>query len=233
MSTAQTRATQALAYAKQQAAKPTRDWHNLCLQFVRTCLGVPALQPNAKKGWENADRRHPTTNPADIPAGVPVWFKTGTVNWHVALSAGDGACYSTDVPRGKISKIAISTLCRSWGITLLGWSEDINEVRVYTPPATPAGAVSLAGLINAARTDPDRKGQSTTNYAAVILVERALVAEGLLAAAMADGHYGTATIDAYARWQRALGYRGKAADGIPGKASLTRLGAKHGFKVIA
>lgn len=102
-------------------------------------------------------------------------------------------------------------------------------------PSTGAAGtrVSLAGLINAARTDPAKQGQDTTNYAAVVPVERALVAEGLLAAPMADGHYGTATIAAYARWQRSLGYKGKDADGVPGKASLTALGKKHGFEVIA
>ncbi len=38
---------------------------------------------------------------------------------------------------------------------------------------------------------------------------------------------------AYARWQRSLGFKGRAADGIPGPASLTALARKAGtFKVI-
>ncbi|MGW3686524.1 hypothetical protein [Streptomyces sp. NPDC005125] len=36
---------------------------------------------------------------------------------------------------------------------------------------------------------------------------------------------------AYAAWQRHLGFRGSSADGIPGTASLTALGVKHGFAV--
>ncbi|HEY5837180.1 MAG TPA: peptidoglycan-binding protein LysM, partial [Streptomyces sp.] len=47
-----------------------------------------------------------------------------------------------------------------------------------------------------------------------------------------DGSFGTRTRDAYAAWQRHCGYTGPAADGIPGKASLARLGEKHGFKVV-
>jgi hypothetical protein len=42
------------------------------------------------------------------------------------------------------------------------------------------------------------------------------------------------TVQAYAAWQRSKaggGYTGKAADGIPGKASLTKLGARRGFTV--
>ncbi|MEK8170586.1 peptidoglycan-binding protein [Streptomyces sp. M19] len=63
-------------------------------------------------------------------------------------------------------------------------------------------------------------------------MEKALVAEGLLAKSLADGHFGTATVDAYAAWQRRCGYSGKSADGIPGKTTLTKLGSAHGFKVV-
>lgn len=38
-----------------------------------------------------------------------------------------------------------------------------------------------------------------------------------------DGHYGPVTKRVYAGWQRYLGYKGKGADGIPGRASLSRL----------
>ena len=37
----------------------------------------------------------------------------------------------------------------------------------------------------------------------------------------------------YAAWQRRLGYRGKDADGVPGRVSLTKLGRKTGrFRVV-
>lgn len=36
----------------------------------------------------------------------------------------------------------------------------------------------------------------------------------------------------YKAWQRELGYRGKAADGIPGYASLSALGQRGGFRVV-
>ncbi|NHB85204.1 hypothetical protein G7085_12800 [Tessaracoccus sp. HDW20] len=77
--------------------------------------------------------------------------------------------------------------------------------------------VSLAGLLNAVRADPPKPGQTTTNWAAVLPVERALVAEGLLTAALADGHFGTTSIAAYAAWQRRCGYTGRDADGIPAR----------------
>lgn len=92
--------------------------------------------------------------------------------------------------------------------------------------------VSLHGLINAALTDPPKKGTATTNWAAVMPVEKALIAEGLLHPDRLDGHYGTDTVTAYSSWQWRCGYRGKDADGIPGKSSLVALGNKHGFTVV-
>ena len=129
--------SQAIAWAKTQTSNPSRSWHNLCLMFVRSCFGVAAREPNAKRAWEAAKHRHHTTSAAAIPAGVPVFWRTGTVNWHIAISIGGGYCYSTDIPRGKVGRIGITDLSRRWGATLLGWTEDLNGVRVYSPPAKP------------------------------------------------------------------------------------------------
>lgn len=95
-----------------------------------------------------------------------------------------------------------------------------------------APVVDLSLTVGAARSDPKAPGTPVT-YAGVRYVENALVAEGLLPADLADGHYGTATVAAYAAWQRRMGYSGTDADGIPGTRSLTRLGSLHGFKVVA
>lgn len=92
--------------------------------------------------------------------------------------------------------------------------------------------VDLSQLVAAAKSNPKAPGQPTT-YAGVKTVEAALVDEGLLSKAYSDGHYGTTTLTAYAAWQRRCGYTGNAADGIPGRASLERLGDKHGFTVVA
>ncbi|MFE0763669.1 N-acetylmuramoyl-L-alanine amidase [Streptomyces smyrnaeus] len=95
--------------------------------------------------------------------------------------------------------------------------------------------VSLSRLIAAARSNPPVQGQPVT-YAGVATYETALVDEGLLAKTYLDGHFGTTTVTATSEWQERCGYRGRkpgqAADGIPGRDTLTRLGAKHGFDVI-
>lgn len=112
----------------------------------------------------------------------------------------------------------------------------------YKPEPKPAASsgssgskrpqVSLKALVQAFKADAPRKG-TPVSYAPTKYVEQALVAEKLLAAQYADGHAGTATRSAYALLQHRYGYSGKDADGIPGKASLTRLGKAHGFDVVA
>lgn len=97
------------------------------------------------------------------------------------------------------------------------------------PGARPA--VSLKAVLAAARYDAKAKGTPTEHKVDVLPVERALVAEKLLDAKYADGSFGTLTITSYAAWQHKLGYKGADANGIPGAASLAKLGAKHGFTV--
>jgi hypothetical protein len=106
-----------------------------------------------------------------------------------------------------------------------------------TSPGTPTPAkpkVSLAHVVYAARHDPAAAQGHTSYKAEVLLVEKALKAEGLLSTQYVDGSFGSLTVTAYARWQRSPaggGYTGDAADGIPGKASLKLLAARHGFTV--
>jgi hypothetical protein len=114
----------------------------------------------------------------------------------------------------------------------------LDDSKPAPKPAAPAlpkpkrPVVDLSRLVAAARSNPKASGTPVT-YAGVRIVETALVDAGLLAKVYSDGHFGTATVDAYAKWQRRLGYSGSAADGIPGKTSLTKLGVKYGFTVAA
>lgn len=101
------------------------------------------------------------------------------------------------------------------------------------PQPTSKPKVSLAHIVYAARHDPAAAQGHTTYRAEVLVVERALAAEKLLASQYVDGSFGSKTVAAYAALQRRYGYSGSAADGIPGKTSLTRLGDKHGFTVTS
>lgn len=109
-------------------------WEGLCLKRVRTLLGVPARHPSAWEAWKHAQDRHYSRNP---PRGVPVFWRGG--RWgHVALSDGNGMCFSTDIKRkGKLDRVKISLIHDRWGYVYVGWSEDVNGVRVYDPNEVP------------------------------------------------------------------------------------------------
>jgi len=59
----------------------------------------------------------------------------------------------------------------------------------------------------------------------VLAVEQALQARQLLDATWVDGYFGSKTVEAYAAYQRSLGFSGLDANGLPGKTSLTSLGS--------
>ncbi|TJZ44221.1 hypothetical protein FCH28_31570 [Streptomyces piniterrae] len=65
----------------------------------------------------------------------------------------------------------------------------------------------------------------------VLTVQYALEKAVGLDYSSAPGTFGPRTKEAYANWQRHLGFSGGDADGIPGKTSLKKLGAEYGFKV--
>jgi hypothetical protein len=203
-------AAKAIEAAHAERIKPTakapRLWRGLCLQFTRTMLGVPSRDPSAIAAWKAVpkDQRHPNSVP---PPGVPVFWQGGTYG-HVALSAGDGYVLSTDIRRaGKVDKVKIELIGQRWGYKLLGWTESLNGRRVWSPPKP----VSVAQV----RDFVERNGHYPNGR-----ITKALIAEGF------DN-----TIEGYASWQKACGYTGPDADGLAGRNTLMRLGAKHGFEV--
>lgn len=100
------------------------------------------------------------------------------------------------------------------------------------PAPQPQGVtVSLSRILQAQQIDVPAYTGHQTFPADVQAVEGALHAAGLLDAAWVDGSWGTFTNQAYAAWQRQCGYSGRDADGVPGMASLTKLGAAYGFGV--
>ncbi|SDP33679.1 hypothetical protein SAMN04489867_2111 [Pedococcus dokdonensis] len=86
--------------------------------------------------------------------------------------------------------------------------------------------VNMEATVKAAQIDPRRADDTVTTgaKASVLAVEQALQARHLLDASWVDGYFGTKTVDAYAAYQRSLGYTGLDANGLPGRTSLTTLG---------
>ncbi|RBQ21113.1 peptidoglycan-binding protein [Spongiactinospora rosea] len=93
-------------------------------------------------------------------------------------------------------------------------------------------SVNMEATVKAAQIDPRRADETRTPgaKASVLLVEKALRDRRLLDGQWVDGYFGSTTITAYAKYQKSLGYKGLAANGLPGKTSLVKLGAGR-FKV--
>lgn len=138
------RGNAACKWGRAQVDRPIKDFERLCLQFVRMAFDLPAVFPDAGTAWDRAELKHRTTDPNTIPRGVPVFWELPSVADHVALSLGGGLCLSNDVKRrGRIDVVRIDSIRTAWGAQLLGWTEDLNGARVWTPkpkapPAPPA-----------------------------------------------------------------------------------------------
>lgn len=219
-------ATQAAAREVQSAS---RDWQGWCLKFVRIMLGVAASYNSAIDAWSGAKKKHPSGTP---PKGVPVFWAIGKFG-HVALSDGNGWCYSTDIRRrGKVDRVPISEIHARWGATYLGWTEDLNGVTVYNPPKPPASAPAKAGGVNPVSLSALQyhalygtgKYSPASSGPVVEAVKRRLVQLGC-------GTEASSFRSCYAVWQRKLGYQGSAADGIPGRTSLIALAKKSNWTV--
>lgn len=123
------------AAAVRYARTITRWPVGYCLKYVRTCFNVGSKYGSAIVAWNNAKYRHGTSSVP--PIGVPVFFKGGRYG-HVAISVGNWKCRTTDYPRaGVVSEVDIRTLAKVWNYPYIGWTEDINGVRVYTKPVAP------------------------------------------------------------------------------------------------
>lgn len=111
------------------APTPGTGW---CLMMVRLCYGIGPGAATAAQAWVQARERHATTSASRIPRGYPVfWLGGSTGAGHVAVSAGDGFCWSTDIKRpGRFDRVPIAQVHDQWGLQLVGWAEDLNGTTV-------------------------------------------------------------------------------------------------------
>lgn len=139
---------QALAWCLSQSTRPTRDWTDDCYLFTRTAYDLPAVgdvdgngRATAVDGWKAAKHRHPETDPHKIPRGVPVFWSGGSHgDGHAAPSVGGGQIWTTDLIRpGRIDLAPISLVHRQWGLTLLGWTEDLGGHVIERPTTNQEG----------------------------------------------------------------------------------------------
>ncbi|WP_091674710.1 peptidoglycan-binding domain-containing protein [Amycolatopsis marina] len=123
-----------------------------------------------------------------------------------------------------LTKVAVLTAGTAMSFGVAAPAQAEHDVAAMALPSA-----NMEAVLKAAQIDPRRAGTELTpgSKASVVLVEEALTARGLLDGKYVDGHFGTATISAYAAYQRSLGYSGIDASGLPGPTSLQKLGSQR------
>lgn len=133
---------------------------NTCLKQQRLLFDVPSYDftpgngrdPWAIEAFDFAKLRHPETNPLKIPRGYPVFWRRAGRPGHIALSLGGGKCLTTDNPTsGRFGIVNIDTITKGWGMSLVGWTQDLNKVLIVS------GAASTATPPTAAAPTPGGK----------------------------------------------------------------------------
>jgi hypothetical protein len=204
-------------------AKLHTSWSpsGMCAQFVRSCFGVGAYYGSARLQWLNARYKHRTSDPNNIPPAVPIYWSGGSKGFgHVAFSVGGGLCRSTDWPsRGRVGIARVSDIHRLWGHTLVGWTEDINRVRVYAPPVASSAAAGERA-VRLASLRPKRRNADVKD------LQNALRRHGLghLNPSGVTGYYGKETRAMVRAFQKEQGWSGSDADGIVGPTTARLLG---------
>ncbi len=120
---------QVAGWAKNQKDRRTNGWRGYCLKFSRMAAGAPGGTYDAVTAWKQAKYRHSTGTP---PRGSFVFWSGGrSGHGHIAVSAGGGDVYSTDLHTSDyVGRVPISLVHQRWGLKYLGWTEDVNRVRI-------------------------------------------------------------------------------------------------------
>lgn len=100
-----------------------------------------------------------------------------------------------------------------------------------TKPTPTLPLVSLQRVVDAANLDPHQPDNPPSAPSDVRTLEQALARKDYLADTYVDGRYGWQTVRAYSRFQQDNGIPRGRAKGIPGIATLTKLGKGH-FNII-
>lgn len=132
---------QAKRYAELQHVNPSRNWHNLCQMFARSCVGADAWAASARQAYNAipAKYRHGGTP----PAGALVYFGDPDSGYgHVIFMVENGKAWSNDLVRdGKIDLVDWRRPVAQWGLPYRGWTNwtpsgpiDLKSTVIVKPP---------------------------------------------------------------------------------------------------
>lgn len=128
----------AVTYAAAHTGEPFPT--DTCLMQVRRAFKIYAYPDSftgartAYNAWLYAGGAmgQNTHTMLDAPANVPIFFKGRGAAGHIAISAGNGMCWSTDIRRpGHWDLVSVKSLSAKWNMKYLGWSETLLGIRVH------------------------------------------------------------------------------------------------------
>lgn len=203
------------AQAVAWAIQPRRGYGGLCLKHAREAYGVAARYAYARQAWQATKHRHPQTTLAGVPVGALLWMDSSWSKYgHVAIYTGNGKMATTDSAKATTQHVTVQSWLNA-GWRLLGWSEDINGVRV-APTGNPSPPVASGDLYLGV------KGSEVGNYQREM--NRVFPSYSKLSP---DNSYGPRTAAVTREFQRRAGL---AVDGVVGPATKAAL-RKYGVKV--
>lgn len=100
----------------------------MCLQWVRgPCWEIGSFYGSAIDAWNGAKYKHPgDRNP---PKGAPCFYRGGSYG-HIVIADGNGMRSTDCQSSGRVSHAALAWPETAWGDDYLGWTEDLNGVRL-------------------------------------------------------------------------------------------------------
>jgi hypothetical protein len=124
-----------------------------CLAYAREMFGAPGGVDYAWQAWENAKYKHEASEALPTDAAVLLWYSYDGNEGHVTVNVPGIGIYSSPWQAGTTHAVLASvaqveqyyTTHLDGGtqpVVYVGWSEDINGVRVAEPVAAPAPAPS-------------------------------------------------------------------------------------------
>lgn len=145
---------EALAYTRQHPQLPRAG---LCKMMCRTAYGVPSDgTPDATAASHRAE-----LHKGKPPHGALLWWRGGrNGHGHVAIyDETSDTIRTTDLPvSGRWGNAKLGDPERLWGLTYVGWSPDIDGVRVLPKPKPkpkpPSRLAKLRAQLDAVARDP-------------------------------------------------------------------------------
>lgn len=114
-----------------QKGRVLTDWFEWCLAYVQSAYNSGWAGDTAWDAWSNhLTFKHQDRN---IPAGVyvPIWFSGYGGDGHAAIYK-DNVIYSSPLSHKAMRDVilTIEDMERKYGVTFVGWSEDLGGIKV-------------------------------------------------------------------------------------------------------